>query len=348
MVICVTLASGILSLPRIVAEEAGRDGWLSVLLGGIAMCAFAWFIWLLCKRFPTKSLPELSMTILGKPMGILVSIVFALYVFGVGGIILRIFIELISTWVFIWTPPPVLLLGFLVPAVYASRMGAMTLGRLTEIITMVTACIMLLWLVPLSEFSILNLRPVGAEGIAAIASGAQEAFFSFLGVEVILVFFPLVREKKKVLQVTLQALGAVTVLYMGITILTYGVLGVEHTVMQKWPLMSYLRIGTLPFVQRIDALFLFFWSTLIMTKIAIQYYAGTFVLATLTGSRYHDIWALGCWPLLYLVAIAPQGLTQIFKLIELTGRWAFIGVLSITALMLLVAKIRGLDESEKG
>ena len=125
---------------------------------------------------------------------------------------------------------------------------------------MLTVVVFLIWLTPLGEFNSLHLLPVGAEGVVAIAEGALEAFFSFLGFEALLVFYPLIANQQKVLKVTLIALVFITLLYAGNVILTFGVLGVEHTMLQKWPVISYLRVGSLPFARRVDTVVLFFWT----------------------------------------------------------------------------------------
>lgn len=347
VLICAMLGSGIITLSRAVADIAGRDGWLSILLAGAGTWVMAILIWLLCKKFPTKTLPEFSIAILGKPLGILVSVAYFLYTVAIGGAVLRLFVELVKTWVLIWTPEPVFLLGMLLPVVYVSRSGAITLGRLMEIVTLLTVVVLAIWLVPAAEFNLLNLRPVGAEGITAIFGGAQEAIFTFLGFEVLLVFFPFVINRNKVLRITLMALGVITLLYAGNVILIFGVLGVEQTVLQKWPLINYLRVGMLPFLQRVDSLVLFFWTAQVTTVAATQYFAGTFTLATLTKRRYHDIWSIACWPLVYLVAIAPPRLNQVIMFIDFLGRWGLVGIMALVLLLLLVAKVRGLDESKE-
>lgn len=343
---CAILGSGVITLPRVVAEIAGRDGWLSILSAGAITWVLAILVWLLCKKFPDKTLPEFSITILGKPLGILVSLAYVFYTIGIAGITIRLFVELTKTWVFIWTPEPVFILAILLPVVYISRMGAASLGRFAEIITQLTVLVFIVWLVPMGKFSSLNLRPVGTEGVAAIAGASPRAALSFLGFEVMLVFFPFIKSRKKVLRITLIALTIITLLYAANAVMIFGVLGVEQTVMQKWPLMNYLRIGILPFIQRIDSLLLFLWTAQIVSEATIQYFAGTFTLATLTKHHYHDIWAIVCWPLVYLVAIAPQSLAQIITYSGVISEWAIIGITGIVLLLLLVAKIRGLDESK--
>lgn len=347
VLLCVILGSGILTLPRLVAAEAGRDGWLSILVAGAGTLLLAALIYLLCERFPAKTLPEMSTTILGKPLGILVSVVYALYTFAFSGAVLRVFLELVKTWIFLWTPTPVIMLAFLMPVVFICRMGAVSLSRLTEIISLMTLIIILLWLVPTREFSLLNLRPVGAEGIMAILRGAEKASFSFLGFEVMLIFFPFIVNRKKALRVTLLALIFITLLYVGNVVLILGVRGVEYTMLQKWPLATYLRVGRLALVQRVDALVFFFWTAQIIGEVAIQYFAGTFTLATLTRHHYHDLWALACWPIIYGVAAFPVRLSRVFDFMELVGRWGLVGITALVVILLLVAKGRGLDERKE-
>jgi spore germination protein (amino acid permease) len=347
VVVSAMLGAGIVTLPRTVADSAGRDGWISILIAGAATLLFAVIVWLLCRKFPTRTLPEFSIIILGKPLGILVSVVYVAYTFALGATALRIYTELLKTWVMIWTPMPVFLLAVLLPVVYISRMGAVTLGRVMEGVIYITVVVFLLYLVPLGGFDMLNLRPVGTEGLSAIISGVPQASFAFLGYEVMLVFFPFIVNREKVLRITILAIASVTLLYVGNTVLIYGVLGPEHTLLLKWPLINYLRIGVLPFLQRIDSLVLFLWTTQILAVVAIQYYAGTFTLATLTRRKYHDIWAIISWPLVYAIAVFPQSLPAVIALSDLVGLYGLVAVLGITGLLLAVAIIRGLDESKE-
>lgn len=347
VVISATLGNGIITLPRVVGETAGRDGWLSVIIAGLAAWCFAFFIWLLCSRFPTKTLPEFSILILGRPLGILVSVLYSLYAFLLCSLVLRVLTELVRTWVFIWTPVPVFFVAILIAVGYTCRMGAVTLGRLMENITLFTAVILLMLLVPLPEFAFLNLKPVGGEGILKILQAVPTNAVYFLGFEVMLVFFPFIINRKKVLKLTSISLALVTALYAADVIFVVGVLGIERTLNLVWPLINYIRIGTLPIVQRVDNILLFAWTAQIITTVVVHYFSATFTLATLTRRRYHDIWSLLCLPLVYAAAILPPDIAAVFALIDIIGAAGFAICLGITALMLIVAIIRGLDERKE-
>lgn len=345
IIVCNILGSGILVLPRLVAAEASRDGWLSILVAGAGTWLLAYLVWRLCKKFPAKTLPEISMLVLGRPLGIIVSVAYAVYAFVFAGAVLRVFLELVKTWILIWTPAPLIVLSMLLPVVYICRMGVPTIGRLMEIVLLLTLGIFLLWLVPAGDFNLLNLKPVGVEGVWAVLRGAEKAGFSFLGFEVMLIFYPFLARRDRALRLTLLALAFVTAIYIGNAALIFGTRGVEYTMQQKWPLMSYLRVGQLPVVQRVDALVLFFWTAQIIVETTIQYFAGTFTLATLTKKRYHDVWALVCWPILYASGVIPIRLSQVFDWIDIVGRWGLLGVAAVVLILLATAKLRGMDES---
>ncbi len=208
------IGAGITILPRTVAEHAGRDGWLSIGLAGILVWASAGLVYLLCRRFPGKTLPEFSVLILGKPLGILVSSAYALFVLVIGGTALRIFAELVQSWVFIWQPVWLFPLLILIPVVYAARLGPVSLGRLMELVFYLTVVAFLLFSLSLREFNILNIRPVGAEGLGAIISGVPEASFAFLGFDVLLVFFPLVVNRQRIFRIYMLALALITFVYI--------------------------------------------------------------------------------------------------------------------------------------
>ncbi|HBI56317.1 MAG TPA: hypothetical protein DDY38_05790 [Firmicutes bacterium] len=347
MVVSVTISTAIITLPRSVGETAGRDSWISIIIGGFVLWAFALFIWLLCRKFPTRTLPEFSILILGRPLGIVVSIIYSLYAFSMCAVVLRILSELVRTWVFIWTPVPVFFVAILITVGYISRMGAVTLGRLMEITILFTAAVLLMLLIPLPEFDFLNLKPVGGEGILKIIQAVPQTAFAYLGFESMLVFFPFIINRHKVLKLTSIALIMVTLLYFINTILVYGVLGIQRTLTLVWPLVNYMRIGSLPFVQRVDNVMLFAWTAQIIATVAVHYFSATFTLATLTRRHYHDLWSIACLPIVYAAANLPPDLVAVFAFSDMVGAYGLIINLAITGLMLVVAKIRGLDERQE-
>lgn len=347
LLICTIVGAGVTTLPRTAAQQAGPDGWISIIIGGVVIWLITGLIYLLCRRFPNKTLPQFSIKILGRPLGILVTCLYIVYALFLGGNAMRIFVDLAKTWTMLWTPYWAFLLSILVVVVYTTRLGASTLARLSELILIGTIPALLLFLLPLKEFELLNLTPVGGEGINAIVRGVPEAAFAYLGFEILVIFFPLLINRERVFRIYTLALATVTAFYALNALLIYGVLGVEQTTLQVWPLINYLRIGTSPVLERVDNIFLFIWTAQVFGVTVIQYFVATFAFATLTGKSRHDLWALLFAPVLYIISRFPDRLTDVIRVSDIVGIWGTVFLVSITVIMLLVAVIRGLDERKE-
>lgn len=348
LLVCTILGAGITTLPRITAQYAGRDAWISILLGGFIVWLITCLIYLLCIRFPRKTLPEFSVQVLGKPIGILISTGYIIYALFLGSSAFRIYIELVKTWIMIWTPNWVFIVVFLSVVVYTARMGAITLGKLMELVLYLTLPAFLLFLPQLSEFDKLELLPIGNTGLPAIMAAVPEAGFAYLGFEILLIFFPLMANRKNVFRVFTLALATVTIIYVTNTVLTIGVLSVEQTMIQIWPLINYLRVGTSPIFERLDTILLILWAAQIFGVIVIQYFVATFSAAMLIGKRAHDFIVIIFLPIIFGISILPHRIVDVFSLSNLVGKWGAIYIVATVLIIFLVAIIRGQDDRKAG
>ncbi|MEW5786071.1 MAG: GerAB/ArcD/ProY family transporter [Bacillota bacterium] len=340
-----TTGANIFYLPRIAAEQAGRDAWISIALAVLPACFIAGLIYLLCRRFPNRILPGFSVLILGKPLGVLVSLVYIVYTLSLCAITLRLFIELAKTWTMFWTPQWFFIVFLLIPVAYTTLQGVAPLGRLMEITLLILLLTVPLVILPaFHQFEPVQIRPVGQEGLLVIGRAIGAIAFPYLGFEVLLVFFPMFAGGKNILRLYLIGLIAVAVLFTGSALLTYTVMGIEYVRVQIWPLMEFLSLGRLPVLERIDNLFLFLWAFKIIGLITVQYYAATATAAGLTGQKYYSLWALLLLPVLYTITTFIGSQVTVFDLAFQFGLWGAVFITVLVLLLLLVAVIRGLDE----
>jgi spore germination protein len=183
LIFIATVGATITYLPRDMAEGAGRDGWIAILAAGMAVFLAACFVYLLCRRFPKKTLGEFSVLILGKPLGLFFSGLYILYALLIAGINLRIFVEVSRTWTMFWTPMTVFIFSILVPVLYIVSQGVVPLGRLAELILFTTLFTFLLMLLPMAQFNMIHLKPVGQEGLLTIAGAAPGPFMHTWGLK---------------------------------------------------------------------------------------------------------------------------------------------------------------------
>ncbi len=334
-------------LPRIAAEHAGRDGWLSIILSGFVVLLTATLIYYLCRRFPNRILPEFSITILGKPLGILVTLLYVIYTLLLAGITLRLFTEVTKTWTMFWTPQSFFIIVLLLPAVYIVRQGPITLGRISELFLFSMVLVLLLLLVPVRQFNVLHLKPVGQSGLMAISSAVPGLLSNYRGFEILLVLFPLVVNRERVFRLYIIAISLVIVMSAGSTLLAYGIMGVEHSQVQVWPFLEYMASERLQIIERVDNFFLFFWTFQIIALVAAQYYATVVSISSLTKIHY-SLWTWLLWPAVFAVAVFPDNVFSMFYYSRQMGYWGEIFIFGLVLLLLLVAVIRGLDERTGG
>ena len=90
------LGSGILSLPRLAAKEVGQDAWFAVILGSFYPLVSLSLIRLLYKINGGSSYADICRKVGGRYMGGLFCILLIIYSVVITGVLLRVFIEVIS------------------------------------------------------------------------------------------------------------------------------------------------------------------------------------------------------------------------------------------------------------
>src|SRR5690625_643190 len=79
LIVVIIAEVNFLGAPRALALAAGRDAWLSTLLGFILAGFVVWMLFSLSKRFPDKTLVEIAQHVLGRPLGIAVVLYFIVF-----------------------------------------------------------------------------------------------------------------------------------------------------------------------------------------------------------------------------------------------------------------------------
>lgn len=343
LVINAVFGIGVTTLPRELSDVAGRDGWISIIIATLLILCYSYICITYSKMFPTKSLVQSMQTVLGKPLGIIISLAYILYTLIVTGIVVRLFLEIIYVYFDLVYPYYIPIALFIIPVIYMARSGLATLSRMSEIVLVFSFTAIVLFLFPDRTPSWLELLPVFENGYTGVLKAIPDVGFSFLGVEIILVFYPYIEKKKSVLRVTSMGVMTSGLLYAALFVGTIVFLGMGLVQVVFWPFIEYLKLVRIELFERMDNIFLYIWTAKIVMVMAIQYFSGTFSLALLTGKKYHDTWAITMWVIPFAVAyFIPDVLT----LQDFTAKVSMFGgilILVLPIILLIVAKIRGIN-----
>lgn len=162
--------AAIIYLPGI--AEAGRDLWVSLFLASSFGYIVVYAHYLPLSMCPGCSLPQAINKYWGKIIGTFVNLYYLLFFY--------FLCILIVADVFFFgkvtmpeTPPFIFIIFFLVPALYAAKLGLETLARFTEFILpfiVLTYILMKLLILPKMEF--INLLPIMEYGMGPVLEGA--------------------------------------------------------------------------------------------------------------------------------------------------------------------------------
>jgi spore germination protein len=343
LLITTILGTGILSLPRNVANAAGSDGWLLVLLGGVFAFVSSLIVGVLVKKFPQDTFIEYSQKVLGKILGYPLGIILILYFTILTALTVRVFSEVMNAFMLISTPRGFIIFTMLLLSVYILRHGIEPIARIGEIllpILIVPVVAMYLTAIPRADFS--ELLPFLNTPVKTLALGTFQTVYSFFGFEVLLMVGPYIRSPGRVLWILLVAVGSITLIYLFVVIIVFASIGVEDTRILLWPSMSIIRTIMAPggIFERLDALAMALWTIAAFTTINGMYYAGTLAVTHLTKAKEFKFFITIMLPWVYLISIIPENPLDTIRWMQVAGVVGIMIAVIIPAVILMVSIVR--------
>lgn len=337
------VATAMLSLPRVVAAEAGHHAWLAVIIGAILPLASIFFTVALLNRFRDADFANVSHRLFGKFLGTLLILVFVGYVITFQSVVIRIFAEVTSVFMLPTTPIWVVSLACTLSVVYAVSKGGKVIGRLNEFLFYILIVDLLIIAVPVTQGTYLNLLPVGEIDIGGLVRGSLKTTYAYGGVEVLLITYAMVQHRGEILKAALIGQGITVLIYLMIVVVGLMVFG--HMGMQfiTWPVITLLKVPDASALGRLEIFFLLLWVGLgVRPAMNLGMSASYAALRTfnLDFNRYYAWMVLGVGASIYVLSLQPDNLLQALAWADYVG-YAFVTVsLGYPLLYLLVALLR--------
>lgn len=344
IIIVATIGTGILSLPRSIAEIADSDGWILILTGGVVAIIAVMIIFSLGNLFPQKNIIEYSKELVGKPFTIVIGMILSGYFILVSAFSLRIFGEVLKMFLLPRTPLEVISITFLVVVMYLIRNGIECMARFYEIMFFLMFIPFVLSMITgIHDGDYTNLLPVFQTSPGVLAKGTLETFFSFIGFEVALLFFPFVSDQKNIKKSLLISVGLIIFLYLTTSIIVIANFGVYETKNLVWPLMSYIKSIEVPgsFIEQLEGFIMTIWVLFIYTTLTNYFFAGVFIVKELVNAKDHKGFVILLMPIIYILSLLPDNVAQVYDWLGYFSLYGGITVIFIIPVFLLIiAKIR--------
>ncbi|MGE7907250.1 GerAB/ArcD/ProY family transporter [Peribacillus sp. NPDC094092] len=349
LVILYTLGDSILVLPSIVTTEAEQDGWVSGIIGVTIAPLLVVFLYdALRKRYPDSTLVEYSQKILGKWLGMAVSLLFISYFFITTATYLSEIGDFMISHIMPDTPVQVIMILFMSVVLMAARLGLEPLARSAEIFfPFVVLLISILIILLLPEIKFQNLQPVGEGGLKQVIRGSIPFIvFPFIEPVAILMILPFVSQQDKIrksLFVGQLLAGSVLIV---ITMLAILVLGAESTARQNYPIyMLAKKINIGDFMTRLEALLAVIWFITIFIRFSMFFYVTVLSLAqTLKLQDYRPlVFPFGILLISFTLIMTPNIVHYSKFISEIWPFYALTFGFLLPLILLLIAKVQKND-----
>ncbi|XRG79397.1 GerAB/ArcD/ProY family transporter [Rossellomorea sp. GAMAL-10_SWC] len=296
----------VLSIPYKMSQISGYDSWMSLIIGGIIAQIGILVVYQLGKTYPDRPIQQYITSITGKPLGLILNLLFAAYCAESCLMIVVSYADVINRWLLFETPWFVLIGLIILIAGYIASSTLRSISTITQsIMLMFFLCFVIIFISGFGNGDIRHFLPIGTHGIAPILKGALPAFWAFAGYELLLYVFPYVKCKKKkdILVAMSVANGITTLFYIFIAfIVTYNFSEKQLNHIPE-PLIFILRKFRWPIVQSLDILFITIWLSVSLVTAYIYLFLSARYLAFL-GKKEIQKHSLLVWVITILCFVA--------------------------------------------
>lgn len=344
IIIGAQVGMGIFSLPRLVSAEAHQDAWLAVLLGALVSLLMLIIIERLGRRMPELSFVSMNHFLFGRWLGSVMVFLFVFYVIFFNSTVVRIFTEITVIFLLPRTPVPVVALVVVLAIVYIINKDARVVARLNEVLFWIILPLIFLFMIPLVNADYTNLLPVGGAGFKAIVRGVLPSSYAYAGMEVLLVFYFLVKSKSEVIKAGILGLGWTTLVYLILTLICLLVWGSETIQIINWPALTVLKTIKFPVLERPEFLLLTVWMGVGIRPVMNLGFAAAYSLGEVLHvkrDKYFHLVVMAIALPIYILALLPPNLIIAFKWTEYAGYTFLLVGLLYPLLMLVITVIRG-------
>lgn len=312
----------LITIPINAVKYAKNDAWLCPVINCIIIfCGLQIMFWI-CSSYPGLNFAEINEKLYGKVLGKLLILVIIIYNTYASGISLRLFGESINVFLLERTPILVIMVVFFALILYCMMMDLETISIVFDVLLpFVLFFIFLLVVLSLSAITPQNLYPPISRGFLPILKGSlatlnpASAFFVFA---FILPQFSQPKTTKKYITLGLIIGTIVYSTIIGLCIMVFGATEINYLVFPTLTLSKAIQLENQVF-ERAESLFMAAWIPNTFTTMIVYYLISTICIKALFHKKKDKIIKLGQIPIIFMIALLPRNIAEVFKMLNLAN-----------------------------
>ncbi|MBW9157369.1 spore germination protein [Clostridium tagluense] len=343
------IGMGVTSLPADVVRIAKQDGWISTIIGGIYPLYIVLASGIIIKRHPNSNIMNLSRVYFGKIIGNVLNLLFMFTFLFYIVLVISGSSNQLRAYSIYFIPHFKMVMIFAVVACYASIKGLKVLARFTTITFFLLCFIVVASSVTFKSASILNVKPFFGAGVSKILEGSLKTSFAYSNMELLLIIYPYVEDKKYILKAAYISALVVIFFHTWIVFTSIYFSGPDLVVKQLWPFSFVAESFKIPVVNNFRYVEMVIWITIAYKTMSIEFYAATKILNNITKIERKTI----CFLLIPVIFIFPLFMGNEVTRREISGKlmpWIIlfnISYVTIIALLTLLIDKNNLRHIQK-
>jgi spore germination protein (amino acid permease) len=343
------VGSSILNLPRLAADEAGQDAWIIIIIGALPPFIILLSTTFLFRRFPGHTFSQICSSILGKFLGKIPLLLYAIYGIFFCSVLVRSFSNILDTYVLPNTQQYIKILLMLITVVYMVLSGVKVIARFNELTFYLFLPLFFLLLPALREAQWTFILPIATTPITKLLSGSMVTSMAYTGMEYLFILYPFVHNKKKAAKDSILALVIVIAIYLYTTVIgivVFGQYAIKHHI---WPVLVLLKITNVPVLERLEFLFILIYIGVLLRPIMNQAFASSYFTSQLLGVKEFRMTAVPITVIIFILALIPPDVPSTFRYsdyIGIMGMLIGIGFPVILSLLSIIFK-KGADMNDR-
>lgn len=330
---------GVLGFQRIIALTAGYDAWISVIIAGLSIHIILWMM------YKTLEIVDGDMVtvhsyIFGRKIGKLLTLPFVLYFIMISMTLLRTFIEVIQVWMFQDMSTFWFSLAFCGLGIYIVFGGFRTVTGVAFFGVVLPAYLILTFFFTIPYADVKNLLPVFDHSIKDLLMGAYQMSLTFLGYEVLLFFYPYIKDPQKSKKWAHMGVLYTTLLYTLLTLTTFMYFSEGQLQKNIWATLTMWKVVEMPFVERFEYIGIANWNIVILPNFCIALWCGSRIVKRVTNMKQkYGVLILSMATLTLINFFKTR--EQINTLIDYTGKISFFlnyGYIPMLFVLVLIVK----------
>lgn len=338
----------ILVLPRIASEHGGSGAILVTVIGLIIAITGIVLMTFLGYRFPKTQFIEYSKIVIGRPLAYLFGLLIVCLFILLMGFITREFSFMLNSFLYPDTPAYVLVAVILIVVALTTRNDITTIAYIQFFyFPFILIPLSLLIMLAIKEVELRHVQPFVGNGLSFlnfVEGGTAIAALPFVhvGIFILTVLTPYTQNAKHALRGSLLGISFSSIFILLTVFVTVGVFGYKESTSPFWPLYVLTRMIQLPLelLERLDILFLGIWVLSAYTTILSGYLIIIHTASLLFKLESHRVLSYIALPFVFFVAMYPQNIFHLYRLIELVGKFGLVITLGYPLILLLIALIR--------